>query len=331
VVLIEVEGKTRLSIGLVRTIQAISTLESRVLFDLVHPIWPPSLTRLLKKVTDASLRTGADKLERSDEYFQAISPRLGERLIEHLAEHPENGPVLQRLIAQLNRPERFDDARALQRDAFVLALKTFGLTDKDSATAVSLQGGDTALAAVHLQEDAVIEHDARWLKGWHLKDSDLTGRAVFTRQSDTLHVFTANKRPLEELFGVDLIYLNEPRGALVMVQYKMMEPRERKRGQIGLWMDNIDLSDEQDWLVRIDQQFQDELARMKRFDDDLSPDGPYRLNSGAFFFKLVKRFASMNTAGLLLSLGHLEQLLAEGVATGPKPSQLIPFRGWRHG
>jgi hypothetical protein len=261
VVLIEVGDGGHLSLGLVRTIQAISTLASRVLCDLVHPIRPRSLKLLLKKVTDTSLRTGVDKLARSDEDFQAISPRLGERLIELLAAPPENEPVLQRLIAELNRPERFDTARALQRDAVTLALKAFGLTLTDKAEAVWLRGDDTALTTVNLQENAVIQHDARWLPGWELKHSDLTGRAVFTRQSDTLHVFTANTLPLEKLLGVDLIYLNEPHGALVMVQYKMMEPRDRKRGQLGLWMDTIDASAEQEWLVRIDPQFEDELAR----------------------------------------------------------------------
>jgi hypothetical protein len=325
IVLIGLEGKgAHLSIGLVRTIQAISTFESRVMFDLVHPIKPRFLTALLRKVTDASLRTGVAKLASSEEDFQAVSPKLGERLIQHLAVVPENGPALQRLIAHINQPKHFNNAKPLQRDAITLAIKAFGLGD--GATAISLPGDDTALASVRLHEDAVIEHEARWLPGWHLSNSDLTGRAVFTRQSDTLHVFTANKRPLEELFGVDLIYLNEPRGALVMVQYKMMEPQVRKHRSPELWMDSFEGPGEQEWGVSINQQFKDELARMKRFDQDLSPNGPYRLNSGAFFFKLVKRYASTNTAGILLSLGHLEQMLAEGVATGPRAGLRVGYR-----
>jgi hypothetical protein len=42
-------------------------------------------------------------------------------------------------------------------------------------------------------------------------------------------VFTANKRPLEELFGVDLTYLNKARGALVIVQYNTLEHEKRSR------------------------------------------------------------------------------------------------------
>jgi hypothetical protein len=57
-------------------------------------------------------------------------------------------------------------------------------------------------------EDSVIEHDARHIQGYELVHSDLTGRALFERGEDQLEVFTANRRPLEHCFGVDLIYLN---------------------------------------------------------------------------------------------------------------------------
>ena len=161
-------------------------------------------------------------------------------------------------------------------------------------------------------EDAAIEHDARWMPGWKLADSDLTGRATFTRREEQLDVFTANKRPLEELFGVDLIYLNKACGALVMVQYKILEPEGRARRPVVDELFGDDEVDEQEWTVRINDQFTDELSRMRRCDRDLAPNGPYRLNSGAFFFKLVRRNAATKSAGILLSLGHLDQLMDGG-------------------
>jgi hypothetical protein len=60
-------------------------------------------------------------------------------------------------------------------------------------------------------EDSVIEHDARHLPGFDLVGSDITGRAVFTKDRERLEIFTANRRPLEHVFGVDLIYLNATR------------------------------------------------------------------------------------------------------------------------
>jgi len=65
---------------------------------------------------------------------------------------------------------------------------------------------------------------------------------------------------------------------------------------------------------------------MVRFDNDLLPSGPYRLNSGAFFFKLVKRHAMTNSSGIMISLGHLKQLLTEGVATGPRGGLRVSYQ-----
>lgn len=68
---------------------------------------------------------------------------------------------------------------------------------------------------------------------------------------------------------------------------------------------------------------------MNRFDKDLSVKGPCRLNTGAFFFKLVKRYASVDAAGIILSLGHLKQLIAEGRTSGPRGGLHISYNSLR--
>lgn len=82
----------------------------------------------------------------------------------------------------------------------------------------------------------------------------------------------------------------------------------------------------QEWIVRINDQFTDELSRMRRFDRDLAPNGPYRLNSGAFFFKLVRRNAATTSAGILLSLGHLDHLMGGGELGGPAGGLRISYQ-----
>lgn len=313
-----------LRIGMIGSIGATSTFDSRVVFDLVSPITPGSFEALLQGVTAPGLRTPRDRLAAGGGGFERISPKLGEALISAIAAEPANAPALVRILAQLRRPTRYDNARALQRDALALAIKAFG--GNDEASSIALPGADTAIATVRVLEDAAIEHDARWMPGWRLTDSDLTGHATFQQRGERLDVFTANKRPLEELFGVDLIYLNQARGALVMVQYKMLEPEERGRRQIVTDMFEYDELDDQEWMVRINDQFKDELARMRSFDRDLAPDGPYRLHSGAFFFKLVRRNAAANSAGILLSLGHLDRMMADGALTGPAGGLRISYQ-----
>ena len=322
-VLVSILGAKRgLRIGLIRSVGSTATFDSRVLFDFISPISPASLEALLRQVTQPSLRSALANLTRSEDAFQAISPKLSERLVELIAADPINAPMLRSILVRLDRPKRFETARALQQDALGLALKAFGAVE--GAEAISLSG-DSALGTVRLQEDAVIEHDARWIPGWRLADSDVTGRAVFTRPDARLEVFTANKRALEELLGVDLIYLNVDRGALVMVQYKMMEPGQRVHRRFEknqtIWE-----SEDREWIVPIDEQFKEELQRMMTFDKDLSPDGPYRLNSGAFFFKFVKRHAGINSAGIMLSLGHFEKLMKEGNTSGPRGGLRVSYR-----
>jgi hypothetical protein len=318
------DPKPSLRVGLVGSIGATATFDSRVVFDLVSPIVPGSLRDLLEAVTATGLRAPRDRLASSGSNFERVSPKLGEAIVARLAALTENGPGLVRILAHLRRPTHFDNARALQQDAVALALKAFG--GSDEASALALPGYDTAIATVRVLEDAAIEHDARWIPGWTLSDSDLTGRATFEKRGEKLQVFTANKRPLEELLGVDLIYLNEARGALVMVQYKMLEPEERTRRRVVTEMFEHDELGEQEWLVRIDGQFRDELERMRRFDRDLDPTGAYRLSSGAFFFKLVRRRSATKSAGILLSLGHLDHMLADGSLLGPAGGLRISYR-----
>jgi hypothetical protein len=303
--------ETSLHVAFVTSVQATATFDSRVAFDECRTIQPGSIIELLSSIQEPELQKGVRNLASSDTTLRAIGAKLGARIIRGVADIAQNRIALDRIIARLEQPRRFNNARALQQDALNLALRAFGINEGASELFLD---GDTALGRIRLQEDAVITHDARWLPGWRLDQSDLTGRAIFRKYDAELEVFTANKLPLEELFGVDLIYLNVKRGSLVLVQYKMMNAQ---RGAAP---------ESPEWLVAIDRQFKDELNRMERFNRDLSDGRPYRLNSGPFFFKLVKRDAAANSAGILLSKGHLDQLLADGQLKGPRGGLRISFQ-----
>jgi len=64
---------------------------------------------------------------------------------------------------------------------------------------------------------------------------------------------------------------------------------------------------------------------MVQFDKDLSPEGNFRLHSGAFYFKLVKRYAATNAAGIILSLDHLKKLIANDALRGPRGGLRISY------
>jgi hypothetical protein len=68
--------------------------------------------------------------------------------------------------------------------------------------------GNATLVRISVMEDSVIEHDARQIPDHSLIRGDVTGRVVFQNGDEQLEVCMANRRPLERVFGVDLIYLN---------------------------------------------------------------------------------------------------------------------------
>jgi len=162
-------------------------------------------------------------------------------------------------------------------------------------------------------EDSVVEHDARAFPDYELTGSDVTGRAVFEKGRDQLEVFTANRRPLEEVFGVDLVYLNVTRQNIVMVQYKMLERQERK-------------GRDPDWIYRPDFQLDAEIKRMRKFSRQHAP-GPceYRLNPKVFYLKFVKRNGALGNAGIVLPIDHFERLRADPTSKGPRGGIRVSF------
>jgi hypothetical protein len=315
----------QLKFGWVKSVQAVATFESRVSFDHVQPVVPATLGALIEDNMPSRFKASARRVIISRRAFEAVGPKFSQWLFDQIAAREENLRAFSRLIALVATPRQFRDGVALELDAVALALKAFG-TPAAEATALALGHRQTALAGARLHEDTVIEHDARWIPGWTLDSSDVTGRAVFTNDNEELHVFTANKKPLEELFGVDLIYLNETRRSIVMVQYKMMECLERKKRQVDTGFGVKSVAGDAEWVVPFDHQLLNEIERMARFDQQPSePSASYRLSSSPFFFKLVRRYGFIGSPGILLSLGHLQQLLRDGHLAGPRGGLRITY------
>jgi hypothetical protein len=162
-------------------------------------------------------------------------------------------------------------------------------------------------------EDSVIEHDARHLPDYDLVKSDLTGRAVFEHAHERLEVFTANRRPLERVFGVDLIYLNTSRQNIVMLQYKMLEPSREG-------------ATDTDWLYRPDANLDSEICRMRKFTADQRPNPcEYRLNSSVFYLKLVKRNGLIKNGGIIIPIDHFEKLRLDPACRGPRNGLRVTY------
>lgn len=120
------------------------------------------------------------------------------------------------------------------------------------------------------------------------------------------------------MLGVDLIYVNDTMGNIVMVQYKMLEEVTRGKGSTH------------DHIFRPDGQFEIELRKMK-LPAVMTATNDYRLSSDPFFFKFVKRTLKREPVddfvrSFLVSIGHLNHLLESTEFIGPRGGIRISFR-----
>jgi hypothetical protein len=309
-----VEGE-ELYFGLINSGGAVTTLESRIKVQQVVSIQPKSEADLLKLITKEPHQRNLKKALRQRSSVVTLSPKLSSYLLERLGSINSNRAAMRAVAESLSRPKSYRGVSALQEDAVHVALKAFGLGAEDRAVSLTLTpDSQTALSRVGIMEDSVIEHDARYISGFSLVDSDLTGRAFFQRGNERLEVITANRRPLEKVFGVDLIYWNASRQSIVMLQYKMLEP-SRQDGE------------ENDWIYRPDAKLTSQIALMRRF----SAKQParvyeYRLNPEVFYLKFVKRDGSLRNASIITPLDHFEILRNDPSCRGPKNALRVSYK-----
>lgn len=300
--------------GLASTRSAVTTLESRIKVKRASQISPSTKSGILELVTDNSHRRNLSDRLKSQDSVVTLSPKLSVHLIEKLAANSSNRGAMRAAVASLSSPKYFRGMDALQEDAVHTALRAFGLSPGDQAVSLELDAGkDTALARVNIMEDSVVEHDARQFPEYELAGSDISGRAIFQKGNERLEIFTANRRPLEKVFGVDLIYVNSTRQNIVMVQYKMLERNERK-------------NQDTDWVYRPDGNLKSEMARMRKFNKKHPASSyEYRLNPEAFYLKFVKRGGALGNAGIVLPLDHFEKVLEDPSCKGPRGAIRVSY------
>lgn len=285
---------------------AVSTFDSRLTIKKLRPITPCSLQELGGKLTDARMKRMFSERIPAEGDFSNLSPKLSGHLIEMLAADSENQAALDTALSQLPKLRQAPNANWAQEDAIQTAMDAFGIRGNAIPDEVALKQGATSglsLIGAYLYEDNVVHADASQLPGFDAIAPDVTGRAVFQKGDERLVIYTANKLPLETMLGVDLVYINETRGNVVMVQYKMLEEDKKATG---------------DWHFRPDKQLRDEIARMK-IPAIQAAISDYRLSRNPFFFKFVKRkIVDDSHQSFLVSLDHLNHILASPVARGPR-------------
>jgi hypothetical protein len=176
---------------------------------------------------------------------------------------------------------------AEQKEAILTALNIAGIEksvvqgwdfSSDKGPDSFLEG----LEQVRLREDPMIINDLQNFPGYQAIKNSKYSSTIFRNDETTLKVVLANRLPLEEQTGTDLIYFNENFNCFIMVQYKVME-RVRKVG-------------EDQFAFRIpNAQLEIEIERMDSITELLNPIKStgslidYRISNQPFFIKLCPR------------------------------------------
>lgn len=301
----EEHNSFQLYIGVLSTKQAITTLETRIKVRRLQKISPNTTFTELTGIVDSttSMETTVTR----------ITKRNSGSIIYALSGIPDNEKAFHSILDAVRDVDPIAKNRSLQLDAVQTVLRVFDSEINAEAAYLEITPEkDTALDGTNILEANVILHDSRVVSGYEFESSDVTGRAIFVKGEEKLEVITANALPLEEVFGVDLIYLNRISENIVMVQYKMLD-RKNSSGEAR-------------WQHTVTPQLLEEIDRMRHFQADAFPccDG-YRLNSDPFYFKFVKRERAEGTRGMVLPLEHFESILESPQARGPNNGLRIDY------
>jgi hypothetical protein len=225
--------------------------------------------------------------------------------------------------------DRAKDNLAQQKEALLTALSIAGLSRDpvqewaplDEAPASFLDG----LPSVRLREDPMVVNDLQKLPGFEAIKTYPYGAAVFESEatSERITVILANRLPLEEQTGTDLIYFNETYQSFVMVQYKAMEREGRRDGP-------------SDAIYRLpNAQLKEELDRMDGVLDALKACAPntgggFRLSENPFFLKLCSRLIFNPddvglVPGMYLPLDYWKLLEKDPEIQGPKGDMRVTY------
>lgn len=257
-----------------------------------------------------------------------FTPKAFESAVDAIAAASEEAePLLQRfsrhrreLIERLSPNTR----RALgeQKEAVLSAIAIAGLDRRELHDWSPPSEGEPSsfldgLPAAVMREDAMIVNDLANVPGFDLIRPLPYAGAVFEGSGKRLTVILANRLPLEQLTGTDLIYFNETYRSFVMVQYKAMD--------YANGVSSFRLPD-----AGLDR----EIARMQAMEDQLRPvvasntKENYRLNDGPFYIKLCSR-VQFNPddiklfPGMYFALGHWLSVANDNTLIGDRGGRLV--------
>lgn len=217
---------------------------------------------------------------------------------------------------------------ALQKETLGIALEIAGISrdellewqPEDGRPRSFLDG----LPGAHVREDAMLLADFSNIPGFEaVGEVTHYGSKVFEdprNRSNRLTVIMANRLPLEQQTGADLIYFNESYKCFVMVQYKAME-KGASQAEFR-WKAGDQFVEEIDRMEKL-------LTELRKLQSSNHPDG-FRFSDNPFFLKFCPRVVFNPDdkglfKGIYLPLDLWKKTEAAGKFKGKRGGSLLSF------
>ena len=281
----------------------VTSIESSIALSNFKKLTINSIKEIQSHLSKRSKRTFSEKISFD---ISAFSEGLNKEIYNYFLRYHR-----QKIDSVLKSKKTFNNhASFMQDDAIHFAISIAKLDSSFRLESVEIKE-NTETELIRLSEDNVIIFDTNNDIQGLSREIDITGRAIYRNESEELIIYTANKNPLENLLGVDLIYINNIQKNMVMVQYKMLE----KEGDSWIFRDN-------------NHQLRDEAERMNSIKEILNDNSQneYRLNPSPFFLRFIKRQSSGNNPiSFCISLDHYQQIMNQPVTLGTRGGRRIGY------
>lgn len=297
------------------------------------------LQPLNRPVRFDEILSGADKrvarhLKQRLEAGGLLPPKSLGTFVDRITELDSTiGPRLARFSARraqaLRRLEpRARENLAYQKEALGLALEIAGLPRDDllswQPTDIQQRSFLDGLPGAQVREDAMLLADFSTVPGFEpIGEVTHYGSKVFSSEQNPsirLTVIMANRLPLEQQTGADLIYFNEAYRSFVMVQYKAMEKRDEETE--FRWQAKDQFCDEIERMETL-------LAELRKVPSGYHPDG-FRFTDNPFFLKFCPRVVFNPDdkglfKGIYLPLDLWKRADAAGRFTGKRGGKVLTY------
>jgi hypothetical protein len=306
--------------GLVRlNMRSLQRLSRPIRFEEIVERAPPRVRSHLSRIFAEGGKLPPKSLGATVDALLGLEPDLSGRLARFSERRAER-------LAGLTGIGRAN--LAVQKETVSVALDIAGIGTEDL---LAWSPGDTVprsflegLPEARVREDVMLATDFATSPGFEaIRSYPFAAREFESHENPGLRltVIMANRLPLEEQTGADLIYYNETYHSFIMVQYKAME----------------DGSDGPEFRWQLNDQLGNEIERMERLLDELRkvPDiqtpGSFRLHNNPFFLKLCPRMVFNPDdkglfKGMYLPLDLWKCLAGDPVTEGPRGGRVLTYR-----